>query len=304
MDWSNFLGGAGQVGTAVAPLLGTGAQLYGQQNAAGAVDKANTAAIGNQKDVLGNIGSIYSPYTTGGAGAEAALGRAMGTNGQPADYSGFENMPGYKFALDTGEQAIQRQAAAMGSGYTPNTGIEMAKFATGTAMQDYNTYIQQLSSMADRGATSADKLGNITYNTGANISQLMQNTGQSQAGMYTGMGQTVAGALGGGYNPNAKFNWDGSYRGPGASGVGGGGIPGMIGNIASGVKTMFGGGDGTGATGENYKGPESNWGWQQDQSNINFNDSIGDPWATQNSNFNPDVSSQFSDTPSFDGFTG
>jgi hypothetical protein len=227
---SNFLTGIGQIAQGVAPIAGTGAQVYGQQNAAEAVSKANQGAIDNQRTFLGNIGDIYSPYTTAGAGATKALTAAEGIGGQPADYSNFLNMPGYQFAVQQGTQALQRQAAASGSAFTPNTLNAVGQYVTGTAMQDYNTYIQQLQSTAGMGATAANQLGNITYNTGANISQLMANTGQSQAGMYTGVGQTVGGALGaGGYDPY------GGYGGA-VSGVANG-----IGNIAKGVGSLFNG---------------------------------------------------------------
>jgi hypothetical protein len=205
----------GNIASGLGSLVGTGAQLYGQQNAAEAVEQANQGAITNQQNYLGNINSLYSPYTSTGAAATSALGAAEGLNGQAPNYSGFENMPGYQFAVQQGTQAIQRQAAASGNAYTPNTGAAIGQYVTGTAMQDYNTYVQQLQQTAGMGATATGQLGNITYNTGANTSQLMANTGQAQAGMYTGMGQTIG------------------------SGVGN--IASGLGSIASGVGSLFNG---------------------------------------------------------------
>jgi hypothetical protein len=226
----NIATGISQIAAGAAPLVGTGAQLYGQQNAAEAVEKANNAAITNQQTTLGNIGGIYSPYTTAGAGATGALSSALGLNGAAPDYSGFMNMPGYQFAVKQGTQALQRQAAAMGSAYTPQTAAAIGSYVAGTAMQDYNTYIQQLQNTATMGAGAANQLGNVTFNTGSNISQLQANTGQSQAGMYTGMGQTVGGALGS--SPYAS----------GVAGLGSGtsGVVSGIGNIAKGVGALFG----------------------------------------------------------------
>lgn len=185
------------IASGLTSLGGTAASLYGQQNAAEAVEQANNGAITNQTNYLGNISSLYSPYTSLGAGAASTLGSTLGTNGQPANYSNFLNMPGYQFAVQQGTQAINRQASAAGSGYTPNTAAAVGQYVTGTAMQDYNTYVCQLMKTAGIGQTATGQLGNITYNTGANTSQLMANTGQAQAGMYTGMGSTVSSALGG-----------------------------------------------------------------------------------------------------------
>jgi hypothetical protein len=264
---------AGQLGNLGASLLGTGAQMYGQQNAAEAVSKANNAAITNQNTALGNIGNIYQPYTTGGANAQTALGTALGTNGKPADYSGFEHMPGYDFAVQQGTQAIQRQAAASGNAYTPNTQAAIGQYVTGTAMQDYNTYIQQLQAQAGMGATAANSLGNITYNTGANTSQLMSNTGQSQAGMYTGMGQTASTALGGYGNlpPGLAALLGGSGAGGGAGGLGA-----MFGK---GLSYMFGNGD------------------------IASNNPQGDPNAGYALPTSPDYGSMTQPMPNFDAST-
>jgi hypothetical protein len=245
---SSITQGLGQLLGGAAPLLGTGAALYGQQNASEAVVNANQSAINNQTQYLGNIGNIYNPYTTAGAGATSALSSAEGLGGGAPNYSGFENMPGYQFAIQQGTQAIDRQAAASGSGYTPNTQAAVGQYVTGTAMQDYNTYIQQLQATAGMGETAANQLGGITYNTGANTSQLMANTGQSQAGMYTGMGQTVAGALGGYGGYGSGVNGGG---GGGGAGAGYGSVASGIGNIAGGISTMFGGG-GPGAGANNY----------------------------------------------------
>ena len=211
---------------AISSLMGTGAQLYGQQNAAEAIEKANAGAQTTQQNYLGTAGSYYQPYLGLGKGATTALGNALGTNGSAPNYSGFENMPGYQFAVRQGTQAIQRQAAAGGNAYTPNTLASVGQYVTGTAMQDYNTYISQLQNAAGIGATSANQLGNMTYNTGANISQLQSNTGQAEAGFYTGAGQTVGGALGAG-NP---------YYGSGVAG-GAGGVGSLVGN---GIKALGG----------------------------------------------------------------
>lgn len=227
----NFLqGNSGAIGS----VLGTGAQLYGQQNAGEALTSAANQAAGTQNQFLGTAGGYYQPYLGVGASAAGALTKAQsgGPGGTP-DYSGFENMPGYQFAIQQGTQAIQRQAAAGGSAYTPNTLASVGQYVTGTAMQDYNTYIQQLQASAGIGATAANQIGNLTYNTGANISQLQENAGQAQAGLYTGMGQTVGGALGAG-SP---------YYGSGVYGGGaGGGLAGLVGSGIKYLGGMFSGG--------------------------------------------------------------
>jgi hypothetical protein len=233
----NFLtGNSGAIGSA----LGTGAQLYGQQNAAQAITDANTTAANTQQQYLGTAGQYYQPYLNTGTSAANALTQAQsgGPGGTP-DYSGFMNMPGYQFAIQQGQQAAERQAAAMGNAGNSGTSAMIGNQVAGTAMQDYNTYIQQLQASAGIGAGAANQIGNLTYNTGANISQLAANSGQAMAGMYTGMGQTVGGALGAG----SPYYGAG---GTGTTGTGaGGGLSGLIGKGIGAIGGWLGGGSGT-----------------------------------------------------------
>jgi hypothetical protein len=200
----NFLS---QNSSTLGSLASTATSLYGQQNAGEAISSAATAGIGQAQGYLGNVYSAYSPYTTAGGNAAAALSSAEGTNGSAPNYSGFENMPGYQFAVNQGTQAIQRQAASMGSAYTPNTAQAVGQYVTGTAMQDYNNYISQLQATAGMGETAASGLSSANLQTAGNIEQLGMNSGLAQAGIYTGATGT------GGVNA--------SGTGSGTSGIGG-----------------------------------------------------------------------------------
>jgi hypothetical protein len=221
-------------------VLQGAAGIYGSQNAAEKQTQADQNAIGTQTSTLGNINNIWGTQQGLGQGADKALGSALGTNGQPADYSGFENMPGYKFAVQQGTQAIQRQAASMGSAYTPNTSEAIGQYVTGTAAQDYNTYISQLMGAAGLGTTANQGLQTGNQTVGNNISQLQQNQGQAQASGVSGAANAVGGLFGqngvgtsligaaGRYLNGGAGGGGGSNGGGGSSGGGsGGGIPGV-----------------------------------------------------------------------------
>lgn len=165
--WGSFLGGA--------------ANLWGTQNASQAAQEGNNAAIGT-----------FQPQQTIGMGAMSTLGNTLGTSGGPANYNNFLNMPGYQFAVQQGTQAIDRQATAMGNAYTPNTLAAVGQYVTGTAMQDYNTYINQLLSTSQFG-----------QNANANIGQLQSNIGQNRAGQYAGIGGFLGGPNGSAFMNNA-----------------------------------------------------------------------------------------------------
>jgi len=171
----------GGLGSLLSGVLGSAANTYGAQNAAENISQADQAAINTQTQTLGNINTLFQPQTTLGNTSMSALGKAEGLNGGAPDYSGFLNMPGYQFAVQQGTQAIQRQAAASGNAWTPNTGAAIGQYVTGTAMQDYNTYISQLQSNAQLGAAANQTLSGANLQVGGNISQLQQNSGMAQA---------------------------------------------------------------------------------------------------------------------------
>jgi hypothetical protein len=120
-----------------------------------------------------------------------------------------------------GQQAGERQAAAMGNAGNSGTSALIANQVTGTAMQDYNTYISQLMGSAGLGAQANTGLANAQLETGTNTSQLQQNSGQAQASGVSGASSAVGGVIGGLAN----------------SLTGGG----NLGNIASGVSNYFNG---------------------------------------------------------------
>jgi hypothetical protein len=182
----------------IGSLIPAASSAYGAQNAAEAVTNADTNAINTQNTALGNINNVWGTQQQTGQGANTALQSSLGLNGQTANPSAFESMPGYQFAVQQGTQATQRQAAAMGSAYTPNTAIAVGNQRTGTAMTDYNTYINQLMGAAGLGTTANQGLQTASQTNANNVSQLQQNQGQAQAYGITG----VAGAVGGAFTPN------------------------------------------------------------------------------------------------------
>jgi hypothetical protein len=196
MTGCSLTGCSSGLGSLLGGVLSTGANIYGAQNAAEAATNADLAGINTQQQTMGNINSLYGTQQQLGQGAMQTLGSTLGTNGQPANYSNFLNMPGYQFAVQQGTQAIQRQAAAQGNSYTPNAQAAVGQYVTGTASQDYNTYVSQLEQAAGLGSTANQALATANYNTGTNISQLEANTGQAQANGILGATGAASSGIG------------------------------------------------------------------------------------------------------------
>lgn len=233
---------ASTIGGALPGVLQAGIGTAGSLAASTAMQNADQNAITTQQNNLGNINGIWSTQQQLGQGADTALGSALGTNGQPANYSGFENMPGYQFAVSQGTQAIQRQAAAMGNAYTPNTAAAVGQYVTGTASQDYNTYIQQLMGAAGLGTTANQGLQTGNQTTANNISTLQQNIGQAQAAGYSGVANSAASLFGANGAGTGLINAAGKALGGGSpGGVNGGSLtPNSGDNVSGGVDPSTG----------------------------------------------------------------
>jgi hypothetical protein len=253
------------IGSAVPSLLSGAASIYGSQNAAEASTQGQQASIAQQQQTLGNIQNIWNTQQQTGQGANTALQSSLGLGGAPADPSNFLNMPGYQFAVQQGTQAIQRQAASMGNAYTPNTAEAVGQYVTGTASQDYNTYINQLMGAAGLGTQANQGLQTAQQNTGNNISQSQQNIGNAQASGVQSSAGTVAGLFG--------------ANGAGTS------LIGAAGNALSGGTGGGIGGTGFNASGNPVSQPIVNYGGQNPNGTVG-NGTASDPYGANTAQYN------------------
>lgn len=91
---------------------------------------------------------------------------AAGGTGAP-DYSSFYNSPDYQFALQQGQQAVERSAAAGGNLRSGNTLAAVNDYAQGRATQNFNQYTQRLAGLAGMGAT--DQAANAMLQQGRDV---------------------------------------------------------------------------------------------------------------------------------------
>jgi hypothetical protein len=202
VNWGNLIGAG----------LQAGINYWGSNNATGALTGAEQNAIGTQSGIQGQLSSIYGTQRGLGNYADTNLAAQLGLAGQP-NYSVFYNSPGYKFAVQQGDQAIQRAAAANGSLYTPNELAMLGQYNAGYAAQNYNNYINQLMQAAGLGAQGNAGLASGIYGTGANISQLQQNQGNARAGGAANTSGVVSNLLG-------KVPWGSIFSGGSNNNVG------------------------------------------------------------------------------------
>jgi hypothetical protein len=207
----------------------------------GGTGGGGTAAPGQTLSIPGVSGTVTLPGVTPLTGTAntnlGAMGSLMeaypgGTFTAPTAAQAAQD-PGYQFALNQGENAVQAGASANGSLLTGGTLNAEQQFGQGLASTNYNnvynralqTYgtnyntwsnnqtnqFNRLAAIAGMGQTSAQTLGtqglqssgqiaNTLMNTGQQIGQQYNNAAAATASGYMGQGNAWAGGLSGATN--------------------------------------------------------------------------------------------------------
>ncbi len=176
-----------------ASSLLSGIQTYGAQG------EAEDELLEGRNRALG----LLNPYNASGLAANEALTAklASGELGGAFNPGDLTSTPGYKFALQQGEQALDRQQAASGNYYSGAALKAAQDYGTGLASQtygdEYNRWLQSqnntynmLSNQAANGQHVAGQMGDVYGDMG---------TYQAEAtkGKSNTINQTVAALLSG-----------------------------------------------------------------------------------------------------------
>lgn len=112
----------------------------------GFLDKGLASSTGALNTGYDAATAAYSPltdlarrYSAGSSLALDAYG-ANGAAGNDRARAAFQAGPGYQFAMDQGNQAIERRRAIAGGWNSGNTDIDLMKFGTGLANQEYDKW--------------------------------------------------------------------------------------------------------------------------------------------------------------------
>lgn len=191
----------GAVGSIAGGLLGSkGADKAAKQQAA-----AQQASIDEQRRQFDIIQKNQQPWMQAGQGALNQLSRLYGIGvqgenpgpGQP-DYSAFYNSPDYQYALQQGEQGLNRQASASGLLGSGNTLAAALRLNQGMATQNYGNYVNQLQGLAGIGQNATQQTNQAAFNTGQGVSDSLVGQGAARAsgvaGQYNGYADAINGA--------------------------------------------------------------------------------------------------------------
>lgn len=170
---SYFGGNAGTSGTGfnsdfaskLSAGMGAGSLLQGLFGGNNFQNPAN-AAQGYYNKIPNTIAPYFSPFINQGQKSNTDVNKIyqdLITN--PGSLmtrlsQGFKTSPGYNFALNQGENAINNAAAAGGMLGTPEQQLNAGNFAGNAANSEYNNYINRILQMFGQGV--AGEQGNVT----------------------------------------------------------------------------------------------------------------------------------------------
>ena len=137
---------------------------------------------------------MSTSYRVGGQtfasrGEAEAYAAANGTQGTP--FGGFQESPGYQFALDQGNASINALAGAKGGLNSGATLQALQNNGIGMANQEYGNWWNRLSGLAGSGQNAAAQQGTAMTNAAAGVSQAYGNIGNAQAAGAIGVGNAL-----------------------------------------------------------------------------------------------------------------
>lgn len=160
------LGGLGMFGSGVAGLFG------GNKNP---FDKANKY----YEQIPGQVGPYYDPYMQSGkralGGLEEEYGDLLGDPGGKLNQfgEGYQQSPGFKFALDQALGASGRAAAAGGMAGSPAHQQDAMQTATGLANQDYYNWLDKTTGLYGKGLEGQQGLAGMGFNANKNMADMI-----------------------------------------------------------------------------------------------------------------------------------
>ena len=157
----------------------------------GIIDKLGTTGRG----IIGGIQDVTGDYLDLGKRGAGLYADAMGLGGEDGvgrAREAFTTGPGYQFAMDQGQQAIERLGSKYGRGNSGNTDLDMLRYATGFADQNYGDWLTRLGGYNDMytGGVDRDVAGRglgLDFESGLSSAYMGANN-QKAAGKEAGQG--------------------------------------------------------------------------------------------------------------------
>jgi hypothetical protein len=188
--------------TSVASGVGQGYLANKQRQAAGqAYNKGINSLEDSQSQALGYL----DPYRQAGQTALSPLtglltgnqydpntGQTTSLTPEQRDNLLYQS-PGYRFAVQQGQQGLERNQIANGYSLSGGAQKELAQYLSGAASQYSGDYINQLAGLAGIGQNAANNSASTVTNFAPEIAGYKTNQGLTRANYYAQLGNIVGG---------------------------------------------------------------------------------------------------------------
>lgn len=218
-------GGLAALGSIAGGVVGSDAASKAAQEQAQAYGQAQQF----QQNIYNQTDQNLSPYVGAGTNALYSLASLLGLpggasgqgSGASAAYQAFTDTPYYQFPLRQGEQSLGRSAAARGLALSGGQMNALQNYAQNYAGQQFGTYMNALSGLANMGSSAASALGsqgNASAGTLLNAlsgqgNALARGTTGSSAALMSGVGNALAFLAGSNTSSGALGNLYGAGNG-------------------------------------------------------------------------------------------
>lgn len=194
---------AAAIGVGVAAAGAIGSSVV-QSKAAGRAGRAQSAAaaagIDTQDEALDKIMGLLQPYSDAGTSSLDSLRGLLGLNGADAQQGALDALkasPTFTNTIQQGENAILQNASATGGLRGGNVQDALSRFRGDTFSKLIQTQIGNLQPLVSIGANAAGAQVNATQTNANNVTNLLAQQGQAQAGQALAQGNAIASGIGG-----------------------------------------------------------------------------------------------------------
>lgn len=154
----------------------------GLSRSTGALNAGYDSAIGAYQPLATRYGAVSGLY-------EDALG-VNGAAGNQRAVDSFQAGPGYQFALDQGNQAVERRRAASGMWDSGNTDIDLTRFSQGQANQEYGNWLSRLGAYVPLELQATGNIANASIGRGTGLAGMYSQDASDRIGL---VGNTTSG---------------------------------------------------------------------------------------------------------------
>lgn len=206
---------------AIALSAGIGAAASSSASDAQSDAAKNAARLDEKK--FQQTRADLAPYRDTGASALTKYADSLGLNGDAARTQfrdDFRADPGYQFAFDEGQRAIQGSAAARGGLLSGGALRALQRTGQGMADQQYGSYLDRFGYLANMGQNSAAQTGQFASQSAGRQGAYALDAGAARAGGYLSAANTATGAISNGMQLYGRMQGYGAPGGP-YSGYGG-----------------------------------------------------------------------------------